>query len=224
MPTTNPAAESATITQLQSFKLGDGPSDSAMQVEGRVYNRYASPRNPGPNPDAVHPWERMGLGVAPYKCVGVGTAIYRAVPEAPAQPGASCDFCGQGIMNVYSVQAACKSVFKVGCDCVRKTCSEKEGVRTAIESADRKHRNAVAKTGRDKRDAAAKDDLATIRAKHADALAAMPHPKAAEMPAGSAGQLYFAGMSALDWLDHMMRCCGASGRARLVKTVKAMIH
>lgn len=223
MNTATAAAATPVITQLQSFKLGDGPSDSALQVDGRIYNRFTSPRNPGPNPNAIHPWERCGLGVAPYKCVGTGVAIYRAVPEAPAQPGACCDYCGQGIMNVYSVQSACKSVFKVGCDCVRKTCSKHEGVRTAIETADRKHRNAQAKVASGKRDAKAKDELATIRSYRAADLAAMPHPLTKEHAEGSSAWLYFAGMSGLDWFDFMIGRCGASGRAKLLKTVLAML-
>ena len=212
---TQTAATETTITQLQSFKIGDGPSDSALQVDGRIYNRHKSPSNPGPNPNAVHPWERCGLGVAPYRCVGVGTAVYRAVPEAPAQPGASCDYCGQGIMNVYSVQAACKSVFKVGCDCVSKTCATKEGVRTAIETADRKRRNAQAKASRDKRDALAQSELKAIRAERADLLATLPHPRGAEQ--------WAADLTALDWYDHMLKCCGATGRAKLLKEVRGLL-
>ena len=211
------------IVQLQSWQDPNGMGNNVTRVEGTAYKQYVSPRNPGPNPNAVHPWERCGLGVAPYRCVGSAVVTYQACHGAPVQPGSSCDYCGQGIMNVYSVQAACKSVFKVGCDCVRKTCSEKEGVRTAVETADRKHRNALAKVSRDKRDAAAKDALATLRAEHEFALAAMPHPRAADTTPGSASNLYFSGMSALDWLDFMLKACGATGRAKLLKEARALL-
>jgi archaellum component FlaD/FlaE len=126
-------------------------------------------------------------------------------------------------MNVYSVQAACKSVFKVGCDCVAKACSEKEGVRTAIETADRKRRNAQAKVARDARDARAKDALATLREENAALLATLPHPRAAETSPGSASNLYFSSMSALDWLDFMLKACGATGRAKLLKEARALL-
>lgn len=205
------APSPAKITRLQSYTLGDGPSNSALQVDGTAYARYTSPRNPGPNPDAKHPWERVGLGVAPYKCVGVGTAVYRATPDAPAQPGTTCDYCGQAIMNVFSVQAACKSVFKVGCDCVAKTCDPREGVRVTIDNEARKHRNAQAAVARKRRDGVVVDALAELRADHESTLAAMPHPRG------------YDGKSALDWLDYMLRACGASGRAKLLKTARAMV-
>ena len=211
---TSPAQPS--IVRLQSFKIGDGPSDSALHVDGVAYGQYVSPRNPGPNPNAVHPWERCGLGVAPYRCVGSAVVTYQACHGAPVQPGSSCDYCGQSIMNVYSVQAACKSVFKVGCDCVAKTCSTKEGVRTAIEAADRKHRNALAKVSRDKRSANVKDELASLRAEHEATLAALPHPLAATKD-------WAKDKTALDWLDFMLGCCGAAGRAKLVKEARALL-
>ena len=204
------------IVQLQSWQDPNGMGNNVTRVEGTAYKQYVSPRNPGPNPNAVHPWERCGLGVAPYRCVGSAVVTYQACHGAPVQPGSSCDYCGQGIMNVYSVQAACKSVFKVGCDCVRKTCSEKEGVRTAIETADRKHRNALAKVSRDKRDASAKDALASLRAEHEFALAAMPHPRATT-------QDWAKDKTALDWLDFMLGCCGAAGRAKLLKEARALL-
>ena len=210
---TTPAKPS--IVQLQSWQDPNGMGNNVTRVEGTAYKQYVSPRNPGPNPNAVHPWERVGLGVAPYRCVGSAVVTYQACHGAPVQPGSSCDYCGQGIMNVYSVQAACKSVFKVGCDCVAKVCSEKEGVRTAIETADRKRRNAQAKVARDARDARAKDALATLREENAVTLATLPHPRAS--------QDWAKDKTALDWLDFMLGCCGATGRAKLLKEVRALL-
>ena len=233
------------IVQLQSSQDANGMGNNVTRVEGTAYKQYVSPRNPGPNPNAVHPWERCGLGVAPYRCVGSAVVTYQACHGAPVQPGSSCDYCGQGIMNVYSVQAACKSVFKVGCDCVRKTCSEKEGVRTAIETADRKHRNALAKVSRDKRSANVKDELANLRTEHEATLAALPHPKfkapctaydetkpdmMKAYGAAYCGQAactkhasFYADKTALDWLDYMLGCCGATGRAKLLKEARALL-
>ncbi len=67
-----------------------------------------------------HPFEKAGLGVAPFRLVGVSQSTYQACHGAPIQPGTSCDYCGTGIMYVFMVQGACGSKFKVGCDCVEK--------------------------------------------------------------------------------------------------------
>jgi hypothetical protein len=68
----------------------------------------------------IHPFERAGFGHAPYRCTGHTRAVYRAAPDAPAQPGTSCDYCGIGIMDVYFVASANGVAFKVGSDCIRK--------------------------------------------------------------------------------------------------------
>lgn len=73
---------------------------------------------------AVHPFERAGLGVAPFRCIGSYESKYQACPGAPIQPGSSCDYCGQGIMLVCQIRSADKREFKVGCDCVTKTYRE----------------------------------------------------------------------------------------------------
>lgn len=70
---------------------------------------------------AVHPFERAGLGAAPFRCAGSYEAKYQACHGAPIQPGASCDYCGQGIMLVYVIKSSDGKTFRVGCDCVAKT-------------------------------------------------------------------------------------------------------
>lgn len=69
----------------------------------------------------VHPFERAGLGKAPFRCVGFYVSKFCAAPGAPVQPGSACDYCGTGIMNVFSILSADGKASKVGCDCVRKT-------------------------------------------------------------------------------------------------------
>lgn len=75
----------------------------------------------------VHPFERAGFGHAPYKCTGHTRMVFRAVPDAPAQPGTCCDYCGTGIMDVYFVKSEDGVTFKVGCDCVWKVFREFDG-------------------------------------------------------------------------------------------------
>jgi hypothetical protein len=69
----------------------------------------------------VHPFERSGLGKAPFHVSGFEVKTYQAHPDAPIQPGSSCDYCGTGIMNVCWIKGADGRKFKVGIDCVRKT-------------------------------------------------------------------------------------------------------
>ncbi len=69
-----------------------------------------------------HKFEEAGLGKAPFRFVGCNTGIiYQACPDAPVQPGSSCDFCGNAIMNEFWIEGADGKRFKVGCDCVKKT-------------------------------------------------------------------------------------------------------
>ncbi len=69
----------------------------------------------------IHPFEKAGLGKAPFQCVGFTVKKYQACADAPVQPGDSCDFCGTGIMNVFEIQSADGRRFVVGIDCVEKT-------------------------------------------------------------------------------------------------------
>lgn len=81
----------------------------------------------------MHPFEKSGLGTAPFRCVGVTKNMFSipGVPEA-TKPGGSCDYCGTSIVYEYWILAANGNKFKVGCDCVAKTGGEQlvEGVRT----------------------------------------------------------------------------------------------
>lgn len=69
----------------------------------------------------VHPFERAGLGKAPFHVVRYERRVYRAAPDAPAQPGSTCRYCGQGIMNTFEVAASDGKRFVVGPDCVDRT-------------------------------------------------------------------------------------------------------
>ena len=87
----------------------------------------------------IHPWQRAGLGIAPFRYVGYELSVYQAVPgdpNCPLQPGTSCDYCGQGIMHVCRIEDADGKRFKVGCDCVKKAFADtnKRLVKT-VESA-----------------------------------------------------------------------------------------
>lgn len=70
--------------------------------------------------DAIHPFERAGLGKAPFRFIGVSEKVYMAHPGAPLQPAGTCDYCGNGIRYCFGVASADGRKFIVGCDCVYK--------------------------------------------------------------------------------------------------------
>ena len=207
-----PTAATAQLTQIVSAQSDMGCN--ARSVEGTAYETQITASNPGPRSDATHAWERSGLGVAPYRLMGVATVTWRSVPEAPAQPGSSCDYCGQGISQVFSIRASCGSVFKVGCDCVRRVAAPGEKVLTDVEKAAKKHARELAAKRRARSSASTQDAFAVIREESADDLAALPHPAA-----WAAEQ----GKTALDWFDWMLAHCGAAGRAKLLKQTRALL-
>jgi hypothetical protein len=104
----------------------------------------------------VHPFERAGLGVAPFRFVGYYESKFQAIPgdpSCPVLPGLSCDFCGQGIMIVCQIQDARGARFKVGQDCCRRTNDGRlvaavEKVLTDREREIRKARSAKRRTQR----------------------------------------------------------------------------
>lgn len=64
----------------------------------------------------IHPFERAGLGIAPFRCTGVEEKVYGPCN----QPAGTCDYCGNGIKYVYHVRSSDGKEFGVGCDCIRK--------------------------------------------------------------------------------------------------------
>lgn len=80
----------------------------------------------------LHPFERAGLGTAPFKCVGVRENWFTPAgfPEA-RKPGGCCNYCGTGILYEYSIESADGKTFVVGSDCVKRTESDIVGFKEA---------------------------------------------------------------------------------------------
>lgn len=78
----------------------------------------------------LHPFERAGLGKAPFSCVGVRENWFE-MPGFGRKPGGSCNYCGTGILNEYVIKSADGGEFVVGCDCVEKTGALVSGFREA---------------------------------------------------------------------------------------------
>lgn len=72
-----------------------------------------------------HPFERAGLGKAPFRCVGCRENWF-VMPGFGQKPGGSCDYCGTGILYEYVIKSADGAEFVVGSDCVMK-CDKEVG-------------------------------------------------------------------------------------------------
>ncbi len=70
-------------------------------------------------PTVGHPFERAGLGLAPFRFVSMTESVHH-VCQGVTQPGSSCDYCGTAIRYVCHIESADKRRFKVGTDCVLK--------------------------------------------------------------------------------------------------------
>jgi hypothetical protein len=84
---------------------------------------------------SIHPFERAGLGRAPFRLVGVHSDVgpHKHTDPAtgltvevgsPGQPMGCCKYCFQGIANVYTVLSADGKRFTVGSDCAERIAPE----------------------------------------------------------------------------------------------------
>lgn len=162
--------------------------------------------------NSTHDFEKAGLGKAPFRCTGMGQKIgpYRFTDPktgitmevgSPGQAMGVCAYCGQGIMDCYTIRSADGKTFEVGCDCVKR--SGDAGMKKVVCAI-------VAKKNREKSQAryivesARISSVLTDNAKR-ETLSAMPHPKG------------FDNKTALDYLAYMYRGCGAAGTHKLAK-------
>ncbi len=152
----------------------------------------------------VHKFEVAGLGKAPFRFDGFEVKTYQACHGAPVQPGASCDFCGTGIMNVFWIKGADGKRFKVGCDCVEKTGDR--GLLKVINAKVAEHKRELAHARIERKVAEARLVLPTI----ADALRSQPHPYE---------WLAKKGCSKLDFVEWTLAHAGWSAQERAAKLI-----
>jgi hypothetical protein len=161
-----------------------------------------------------HPFERAGLGAAPYRLVGIREALFVAHPGAPAKPGASCDYCGTAIVDVFMLRAADGREFKVGCDCVEKASRKGDRILTDVQKAVREVRRERAAAKADEKIAAAVAALIFDDATRAR-VEAQPHPR------GFVDRETGRPLTLLDWAAWMFTNAGRAGRLEVAKVVTA---
>jgi hypothetical protein len=171
----------------------------------------------------LHPFEKAGLGKAPFRCVGVSRKVGPiriankdgTVTEigAEGQPMGSCDFCGTGIADCYEIRSADGKAFVVGCDCVAKTCAKGERILAEVEAKARDLRNAAARVRAAKKAKAADARLAELLARPGFRASLEARPSAYAWKAAEGAT----GWDDLEWLANR---CGHAGTVRLIKRLE----
>lgn len=155
---------------------------------------------------ALHPFEAAGLGKAPYRLLRVEVKVHTAggtMAGRVEQPAGTCDFCLNGIKNVYVLKAACGARFGVGCDCVERISERTSGdaaLAYQVKAAKAKAAKA-ARLANAKRDAQTVADMLADEATRAR-IANHPHPTAFMARSGH---------TLADWAEWMLDNAGASG-------------
>lgn len=157
----------------------------------------------------THIFQEAGLGTTPFKVVGFEVMKYQACQGAPIQPGASCDFCGTPIMNVYWILGSAPEDqrFKVGCVCVEKT-----GDRGLINKVLRMERDRKRKARHEaeRKRIGRLFGLLSLNTIQAD-LASRPHPLEWRAEQGDTES---------DWADWMARNSGNAGKIKIARHVE----
>jgi hypothetical protein len=174
----------------------------------------------------THPFERAGLGVAPFRCVGVE---YRVGPikyidpkfpgvtcevGAPGQPMGTCAYCSQGIAECCIIRDANGKEFIVGNVCVGKAAKESN------DSPLERDRRKMVLAAKHDRERTASDELNWRLANDSDlrtALNGMPHPM------GFKDRKTGIPLTLLDWALWMMSNSGAAGRTRVRKALGKVV-
>lgn len=177
--------------------------------------------NPSEHLSASHPFERAGLGKAPFRfhsiveqdlCYGeriLNREEYQRTGIAmTTKPGGSCAYCGTYIRNMFRIESADGRKFVVGCDCLKKVDADKsvKGYRAARLKVERKAREAK-KTA--------------VRA----SLPAMIFPARRilrTLPSKN-GWRAKEGETLLDWCVWMARNAGATGREKVAKVIRGVV-
>ncbi len=157
----------------------------------------------------IHVFEKARLGTAPFRVTGYAEKTYQAGPDAPIQAGATCDYCGTSIKDVFYIKGTDGEVFKVGSTCVGKTGDA--GLRKVVDAKVRE-----LKTQRRHAREAARIEAGHVLLQRADvqaALKAQAHPldwRAAQ------------GDTMVDWANWMLANSGNAGKLQVMRRVEKL--
>ncbi len=162
--------------------------------------------------DGIHPFEKAGLGKAPFRYVGMidqdiryGERVIGSVGgvEITTKPGGTCAYCGTYIVSMFQVESSDGNRFHVGCDCIRKVGGEKlvAATKSDVKKAKEARENA--------RIAEAKAALPT-----AYGLLSKPHPTLWRAQNGE---------TMADWCRGMFSHAGRNGQLKAARVVEQAV-
>lgn len=158
----------------------------------------------------LHPFERVNLGSAPFRCTGMRQ---RRLPSG--QPAGTCAYCGTGILYCFDIVDVNGKAFYVGSDCVLKTCSAYDrSLNTEVlrlMAAERKQQRNAQRVARlaklQARIGRARETLAANPSLFADA----PHPSDWHASQGKTER---------DYIEWLLSFAGQSGRVGACKQIE----
>ena len=160
----------------------------------------------------THPFERAGLGLAPFRSVGIREITYVAYPGAPAQAGGTCHYCGTGIRYAVCVQSADNKDFIIGMDCAEKLYREDNAKSDKLLVAINDFRRQLEREKRHEREKRQLEEATQYLTTHRGALSNLPHPRHKEAWASN--------MTFADYVDWMWLNAGTSGKLRVFRMAK----
>lgn len=121
----------------------------------------------------THPFEKAGLGKAPFSCTHVTENVFE-LGDGTTKAGGCCDYCGTGIRWEFWIKGSIAGArqFKVGCDCVAKTGWDIEGFEKVRADNARARRQAGAQKRRESRKAQIEAERAQRAAERREATQA----------------------------------------------------
>jgi hypothetical protein len=167
----------------------------------------------------VHPFEKAGLGLAPFRYVGMvaqdieyGRRRLNSRDEAVSittAPGGTCDACGTYIVDMFRIRSADGVESKVGCDCILKVGVK---VENAVGfKADQKRIAKAKAAARKLREAARIAEARVLLEDKAEALRLLPSPYANRAARGE---------TMLDHVAWMIDNAGHTGKLQATKIIE----
>jgi hypothetical protein len=177
----------------------------------------------------THPFQKAGLGTAPFRCTHVTEAVF-TLPDGTSKAGGCCDYCYTGIRWEFHVESADQRTFKVGCDCVAKTGWGIDGFDKIRRENARARRQAGAQKRREARQAQIAAERAARAAERIEATQVWRDANAAVVArltayAGANDFLRSMAASLVQWgsltqrqLDAVVSCFTSMDRAEAART------
>ena len=168
--------------------------------------------------DVLHPFERSGLGKAPFHYIGMEEKVCKVRDSIVA--GGSCDHCSACIRYCFWIASSDGQRFKVGCDCVMKL-DRADNVFVSKVEAEMKRVKLQASRERTALRKARERDRITNAAfgllqdpMIAERFAAMPHPR------GFTDRRTGRPLSLANYIDWMYRNAGHAGTLEVTKLIE----